>query len=293
MQRSLTILCSVVAPLTLFITSKLVIRGVHGRSCSGEGSRYARKHFPADSWYVIAHATRQSCLTLERRAGNRNRWQENRMILINAARIKRENTRLACRWRFVRGVLVLRAIQRLRLPLSRVMFFFFPLHPSARFRSRPGFSGEISWKICRAGFIRCRSSRLTWSCRCPFSMIATFFFYPLFFFYLLRFCREEQNSCWIASSRLVSRNKTTTAADRAVAAMIDTLLAFSLKSKIVARPRSEPRWSIRPGENGIVASLVPKKKKTFINLRLFRTNRLIRRIIELLFASIANNCQMH
>lgn len=77
--------------------------------------------------------------------------------------------------------------------------FFLPLAQQTSALFHVYFSGEISWKICRAGFIRCRSSRLMRS-------------WPIVrFWWLLLFCYVLPKSKirWIASisTRLVSQNK--------------------------------------------------------------------------------------
>lgn len=191
MQRSLTILSSVVAPLTLFITSKLVIPNVHERDrVSGYELQGTS---PCGFQRTVMHTARCSRLTLGRRARNRNRWKY--LILINATKSREKSslTVQSYRWDF-------RIAYQLYTRCSDYDFrsrFLFPSR--AHFCSfYVYFSGKISWKICRAGFIRCRSSRLmrSWPIVC--------FWWLLLF---CAFCRKAKSVRSHRSTRLVSQNK--------------------------------------------------------------------------------------
>lgn len=207
MQRSLTILSSVAAPLTLFITSKLVIPNIHERSCFR--LQVARNISQRISQRSVAHATRALCshLTLGQRFGSRNRWQKD-LILINA--IEKKEGKHDSPVRFLSARVAYQFYARcsgfrdFHETLSP-SFFLSPLFFS--FRSGPGvfffFCNFQWWNIVE------NMSRWIYSLskqradaimpRCPFLMIATFF---------LRFAeKHEIRTRSLRSTRLVSRNK--------------------------------------------------------------------------------------
>lgn len=246
MQRSLTILSYVAAPLTLFITSKLVIPNVHERSCIG--LRVVRNISQRISAH---HCACNALLTFNLEAlplGIGNRWQKDLLLINGTGRERRRKKHvLPCEIYPVRISCIHARCSRLRFPRS--LFFLLP----ARFRSRPAYiSGEISWKICRAGFIRCRSSRLTRSCPVVrFLMIATVFFV---------FCREAKSALdrFDLVGLFCEKKKWR---HRCPLTMIDTFFDILLRNKIPAVPfRSSKPVSLDKNGMTLVVS-----KGTFYN----------------------------
>lgn len=112
---------------------------------------------------------------------------------------------------------------RSRFPPSRCFSF----HLS---RPRVSARGEISWKICRIGFIRCRSSRLTRSCVC------LSVFHDCYFF---AFCREAKSTSWttialVRSTGVASQNKSDAMAVVSLSVRDDWYFFFFFRARVLS-----------------------------------------------------------